>query len=260
MSERPAMSKASMIDVDGVIRHRFNSNGGLIHSTEQGIKNFWRWFDSSVTTDEQGRPLVLYHGTDKAFGEFNNQINRTDAPWSRLGHFFTQDASLASSFTKGKKWSSSKSRHPKGANVIPVYLKLSNPSMEKAYKLLPMSSVQFAAELAQYDSLESVREEVAALVLALSKWDFEITQGKQEIINAMFAVRDEINQLFDGFISATQALIASATPEEDSADFSLLRYEPLKAASDVWHSYMSHDALNKKLCHNIHPAYVAEIF
>lgn len=129
-----------LIDVCGILRSRINSNGQAIHSTPAGITNFWKWFGDSIAIDGNGRPLVLYHGTNKDFDEFSsNKNNRTDAAWSYFGHFFTPDAVLASKFTKGKRWGLTSFKHPKGANVLPVYLKITNPSPQKVHELLPMS-------------------------------------------------------------------------------------------------------------------------
>ena len=50
------------IEVDGRQRLCTNSTGAPIHSSDDAIANFWRWFGDSITVDSQGRPLVLYHG------------------------------------------------------------------------------------------------------------------------------------------------------------------------------------------------------
>ena len=59
------------IDVNGVARPRANSAGRAIHPTEEGIRNFWKWFGSSVVVDDQGRPVVMYHGTARDIEEFD---------------------------------------------------------------------------------------------------------------------------------------------------------------------------------------------
>lgn len=46
-----------------------NALGQPIHSTEEGIKNFWRWFDGSVMKNRKGQPCVFYHGTPYIFSE-----------------------------------------------------------------------------------------------------------------------------------------------------------------------------------------------
>ncbi len=51
------------ITVDGVERPRTNSEGRPIAPTEDGIRNFWRWFGDSQVVDGEGRPLVVYHGS-----------------------------------------------------------------------------------------------------------------------------------------------------------------------------------------------------
>lgn len=56
--------------VDGKERTVFNSEGRPIHPTVEGVRNFWRWFGDSKVVDEQGRPLVVYHGTSEKFDTF----------------------------------------------------------------------------------------------------------------------------------------------------------------------------------------------
>lgn len=56
-----AVSVADTIDVDGQLRPTLNSEGNPIHASEEGIRNFWRWFKDSAAVDAEGRPLVLYH-------------------------------------------------------------------------------------------------------------------------------------------------------------------------------------------------------
>lgn len=61
------------ITIDGKERPTRNSNGKLIHSTEEGIRNFWEWFGESKVVDDQGRPLVVSHYTDS---EIIDQFDR----------------------------------------------------------------------------------------------------------------------------------------------------------------------------------------
>ena len=67
----PLAEGVTEIDVDGVTRSALNSNGQPIHWSEEGIRNFWRWFGDSKVVDEQGRPLVVYHGTGSKFTKIN---------------------------------------------------------------------------------------------------------------------------------------------------------------------------------------------
>lgn len=59
------------IDVDGKQRPTTNSEGKPIADTEEKVRNFWRWFGGSETIDEQGRPVVYYHGTNADFNVFD---------------------------------------------------------------------------------------------------------------------------------------------------------------------------------------------
>ena len=52
----------STINVDGIDRPTTNSDGKLIHPTEDGIRNFWRWFGDSNNVDDSGQPKVWYRG------------------------------------------------------------------------------------------------------------------------------------------------------------------------------------------------------
>lgn len=58
------------IEVDGIRRPCMNSEGKLIHSSEEGLLAFWRWFGDSQVVDNRGLPLVMYHGTSAEFDEF----------------------------------------------------------------------------------------------------------------------------------------------------------------------------------------------
>jgi hypothetical protein len=103
-----------MIDVDGESKHRNNSEGRPIHHTDEGIRNFHRWFKDSKATDEQGRPKVLYHGTSSNFSEFDP--DKGEPTIRALGFHFTSDKDRAKRFGSGE-----------GGNVMPVYLRTTNP-------------------------------------------------------------------------------------------------------------------------------------
>jgi len=94
------------INIDGTERPTTNSEGKPIYPTEEGVRNFWKWFGDSKVVDDQGRPMVVYHGSK------NGNINIFDESLSRdIGiHFSEKDLS-------GKF----------GGNKYAVYLKIINP-------------------------------------------------------------------------------------------------------------------------------------
>lgn len=113
------------IDVDGVQRQRMNSEGRPIHPSEDGIRNFWRWFGDSKVVDAEGRPLVVYHGTAKDFTEFD--LSRTGESTGNTGFYgagayFSQDGEDAGGYALWARRS-----EDDAANVISVYLALQNP-------------------------------------------------------------------------------------------------------------------------------------
>jgi hypothetical protein len=82
---------------------------------------FKAWFGNSKVVDADGRPLIVYHGTNRSFDQFDSTKSKsrtTDAP--KWASFFTDSPELAGSYAKraGRKGS---------ANVVPVYLSLQNP-------------------------------------------------------------------------------------------------------------------------------------
>lgn len=111
------ISQADTIDVDGVARPVQNSNGQRIAQTDEGLRNFWQWFGDSKVVDEQGRPLVVYHGTDSEFTMFEP---------GRVGAmYFTPDTGYAQQY---------------GKVILPVYIRVNKiadltDSNSSAYKL-----------------------------------------------------------------------------------------------------------------------------
>lgn len=102
------------IEVDGKERTVYNSNGERIAKSAEALRNFWNWFGNSKAVDNQGRPLVLYHGSPfHTIKEFMYPESQT---YTR-GIFFIDDKTVASTFayTHGK--------------VYPVYLKIDDPQV-----------------------------------------------------------------------------------------------------------------------------------
>jgi len=100
-------SAKGTITVDGVERPTTNSNGQPIHPTEEGMRNFWRWFGDSRVVDDQGRPLVVYHGGPTRLTDGREGIKafskaklgwRTGASSAEHGFFFSDSAAVADSY------------------------------------------------------------------------------------------------------------------------------------------------------------------
>jgi hypothetical protein len=133
--------------------------------------SFKKWFRNSKVVDENGQPLVLYHGTNADFSEFiySKFGNNTDAPLSALGFYFTAEHELASKFTKGKNWMKG-GKYKKNANLIAVYLSLQNPKYMTAHEWLHMSGRSIL-------SIKELREDLISqgydgIIIEPLKYDF----------------------------------------------------------------------------------------
>lgn len=110
---------ADTIEIDGKTRPALNSNGQRIAQTEEGLRNFWRWFGDSKVVDAEGRPLVVYHGTGADFDAFDDKkTGQNDRGlWGR-GHYFSALVGGPNSYAL---------RNEEGAQILPVYVALKNP-------------------------------------------------------------------------------------------------------------------------------------
>jgi hypothetical protein len=106
------------IEVDGKQRPTTNSNGQPIAATEEGVRNFWKWFGDSKVVDKDGKPLAVYHGTSADFAIF--KPSRGDFG---TGIYMTSEAAEASDYAND--WSPTTAKD--GANVMPVYVSMQNP-------------------------------------------------------------------------------------------------------------------------------------
>ena len=99
--------------IRGVQERRESGTGeGRAPPTES--EAFKRWFGDSKVVDEDGKPLVVYHGTpDPSFKKFSL--------WLGAGHWFGSTPEIANEFAQK---SHAANRRPA---VIPVYLSIQNP-------------------------------------------------------------------------------------------------------------------------------------
>jgi len=96
---------------------------------------FKRWFGDSKVVDENGKPLVVYHGTGYDITVFRRPSKKKQrnfgAAQSALGFFFSDEAKYAEAYSRqsiydGREWN---------ANLIPVYLSIKNPKIEPISKI-----------------------------------------------------------------------------------------------------------------------------
>lgn len=99
---------APTININGIERQTTNSNGEPIAKSQRSLEYFYNWFGDSKVVDEQGRPLIVYHGTERKFDIFKQGVAEG---WGK-GSYFTDNIEDAKEF---------------GGNIYAVYLKIENP-------------------------------------------------------------------------------------------------------------------------------------
>lgn len=80
---------------------------------------FKRWFGGSTVTDEQGKPLVVYHGTKADFSVFDKAKQRVSNSF-----FFSRSPSIPNAYAREAGGT--------GGNVMPVYLRIEKPAPDYA--------------------------------------------------------------------------------------------------------------------------------
>lgn len=104
------------ININGKERTVYNSNGDRIAKSKEALENFYRWFGDSKVVDEQGRPLVVYHGGGK-FDTFKYSYDGT--------YYFTTNKEYAERYANDYI----DERGKKGLGELKsVYLKIENPA------------------------------------------------------------------------------------------------------------------------------------
>lgn len=121
----------------------FNAQG------QTNTESFRKWFGDSKVVDNEGTPLVVYHGTtadvtafsDEFFGEGHGASDWGD------GFYFTNNPKAANTYAEGQ-----------GGNVMPVYLSIKNPADRKV-----MMSAKVQAALEDDMGFTDVAEVLAGL-------------------------------------------------------------------------------------------------
>ena len=103
------------ININGQEKTVYNSNGDRIAQSAEALRNFYKWFGDSKVVDEQGRPLVVYHGTNAEFDTFDKNKAFDGA------FYFSSNKEFAKGY----------------GNIMPTYLSIKNPTTT-----IPASRIQ----------------------------------------------------------------------------------------------------------------------
>ena len=89
---------------------------------QTGTPEFKKWFGDSKVVDEDGNPLLMYHGTAREFTEFDPSLSGSTYGTEQSGIFFTDDRENALAVARDAAESL------KGApRIMEVYLKINTP-------------------------------------------------------------------------------------------------------------------------------------
>lgn len=92
-----------------------------------GNPNFANWFGKSKVVDKEGKPLIVYHGTNKDFTAFDSNVkHKMDDGFVGHGIYFTDSTSHADMYANLTAFDL-KDTGETGAHIMPVYLSLKNP-------------------------------------------------------------------------------------------------------------------------------------
>lgn len=160
------------------------NTGNMINSEE-----FKKWFEGSKVVDDNGEPLVVYHGTNVDFDSFKD-----------FQHFGSEKAAI----DRLKNFEGNK-------RIIPAFLKIKNPLHVDDTGLV--SPIDIAYELNNIGATNiDIKQMIESWVDTLNQNEMAITAKKLGYIDPFSATRDEIKNdiiedLENGMISTVNNLI-----------------------------------------------------
>ncbi|KGO33058.1 hypothetical protein JT06_16780, partial [Desulfobulbus sp. Tol-SR] len=169
----------------------------------QNLPAFKKWFKGSKVVDENGAPLVVYHGTNNGFAEFSDKMksSKTGNPNAQLGYFFTESPKEASRYTEA--WGKANGR------VIPAYLSISNPYTMPYAEFNKLSMGAWTRITEKSTKPEIIQAHAEARKDAAKRKDELVAQGYDGVVTKVGGVTEYIafdptqiksifNQTWDG--------------------------------------------------------------
>jgi hypothetical protein len=210
------------IKIDGKDRPTVNSEGRPIHPTEEGIRNFWKWFTpASALTDNQGRPLVMYHGTNTE-GDYSSFMK---------GYLYITDSKeYANNFADIDLYN---------ASVMPVYAAFHNTLDLTKLGLNKISVKDFVDYINTKTNTKLSKEDIAEITNKIENykkqtgedvliWEYFRVAGEAIIDNLSFNGYDSVklsethpgtkSEIHNSYIAFFPTQIKSATGNEGTFD------------------------------------------
>lgn len=252
---------ALLMAVDGGIRTARRNDDRPIHHTEEGIKNFWRWFGDSLVVDDDGAPQVMYHGSYRDVQVFDRRksIEWRNPSMDTVGVWVSdspEEQGGAGMYANGE-----------GAALYPVYVAISNPKVYDSFqeflhamheangdRLEDMNprgagcpeALREHLKTLGYDGIAFVRTDTQALFDEVEAWSAAIQRATDEYRDAAqgFAARglemsfrdgqpwqDKIDRLVESKVFALKELDAAGRSTEFDRQFVWVAFEPSQIKS-----------------------------
>jgi hypothetical protein len=121
----------------------YKKNGDLKTSTPE----FKAWFGDSKVVDENGDPLVVYHGTPNGnFDQFSNDAKSVSGSYHGRGFYFSSNPGEASAY----------SLEQDGSAVLPVFLSIKNPYEDNDFPLSDAERKFITDKIGDVDGIENL--------------------------------------------------------------------------------------------------------
>lgn len=180
---------------------------------------FKRWFKDSKAVDAEGKPLVVYHGTNKSFVTFDiRRSGSASGQYFGQGFYFARSPGVADAF---------KGEGGDGPRIMSVYLAVSQPFYTNTTDLSDAQLTALRNNEQLGDALKKAEAEAAGA--PFSSWytlqRAAVLSGKRSTY-----IRDALESLgFDGII--TDSLTEGSTAQSD-AEIIVFRPEQIKSATN----------------------------
>jgi hypothetical protein len=113
-------------------------------SLRTNTPEFKQWFGNSKVVDEDGKPLVVYHGSPNFQGNvFVNEVDRKNNAGNVAGYYFAPSAEEASRYALDRK----SDAYQEGSQILPVYLSIKKPYIAGESRVSPAMIDQYKKEL-----------------------------------------------------------------------------------------------------------------
>jgi hypothetical protein len=105
---------------------------------------FKQFFAGSKVVDEDGKPLVVYHGSPDFKGNaFTGKVERKNRAGNVAGYYFTPYADEASDYAADRKTQ----QYQEGSQVLPVYLNIKRPYIAGESRVTPAMKDAYLKEM-----------------------------------------------------------------------------------------------------------------